>query len=81
LLQHIQTYGLSGNLNYKQQMNYFTTTGYNYRTNQEEEQIQYFATDGSTTGFIDETRDTERLRKESVLKLVLNGLSLQTLLD
>jgi hypothetical protein len=64
-------------------MNYFTTTGYNYRTNQGggRTNSQYFATDGSTTGFIDETRDTERLRKESVLKLVLNGLSLQTLLD
>lgn len=61
-----ETYGISGNLNYKtEKMNYFTTTGYNYRVNQGAGQTnsQYFATDGSTTGFIDETRDTERLRK------------------
>ena len=61
-----ETYGLSGNLNYKtEKMNYFTTTGYNYRNNQGagKTNSQYFATDGSTTGFIDETRDTERLRK------------------
>ena len=61
-----ETYGLSGNLNYKtEKMNYFTTTGYNYRTNQGAGRTnsQYFGTDGLTTGFIDETRDTERLRK------------------
>ena len=61
-----ETYGLSGNLNYKtEKMNYFTTTGYNYRTNQGagKTNSQYFGTDGLTTGFIDETRDTERLRK------------------
>jgi outer membrane receptor protein involved in Fe transport len=61
-----ETYGLSGNINYKtEKMNYFTTTGYNYRTNQGagKTNSQYFGTDGLTTGFIDETRDTERLRK------------------
>jgi outer membrane receptor protein involved in Fe transport len=61
-----ETYGLSGNINYKtEKMNYFTTTGYNYRVNQGggKTNSQYFATDGSTSGFINETRNTERLRK------------------
>jgi hypothetical protein len=63
-------------------MNYFTTTGYNYRTNQGggKTNSQYFATDGSTPGFIDETRDTERLRKGISTKTGF-GLSLQILLD
>ncbi|MFT5251757.1 MAG: outer membrane receptor for ferrienterochelin and colicins [Flavobacteriales bacterium] len=61
-----ETYGLSGNLNYKtDKMNYFTTSGYNYRTNQGagKTNSEYFAADGSTSKFIDETRNTERLRK------------------
>jgi outer membrane receptor protein involved in Fe transport len=61
-----ETYGLSGNLNYKtDKMNYFTTTGYNYRTNQGggKTNSEYFNTDGTTSRFIDEKRNTERLRK------------------
>jgi hypothetical protein len=44
-----ETYGLSGNLNYKTAKMNFTTTGYNYRTNQGggRTNSQYFA-DGST---------------------------------
>tara|TARA_R110000868_G_scaffold57476_7_gene177452 strand:+ start:11183 stop:13663 length:2481 start_codon:yes stop_codon:yes gene_type:complete len=61
-----ETYGLSGNLNYKtEKMNYFTTTGYNYRTNEGggKTNSQYFNSDGSTNKFIDESRDTQRIRK------------------
>lgn len=61
-----ETYGLSGNLNYKtEKMNYFTTTGYNYRTNQGggKTNAEYFNTDRSTSKFIDESRDTQRIRK------------------
>ena len=60
-----ETYGLSANLNYKtEKLNYFTTAGYNYRTNEGEglTNSQYFNPDGSTKGYLDETRDTKRTR-------------------
>ncbi|OOV19029.1 outer membrane beta-barrel family protein [Flavobacterium sp. LM4] len=58
-----ETYGLSANLNYKtKKLNYFTTAGYNYRTNEGEglTNSEYFNADGSTKGYLDETRDTKR---------------------
>ncbi|KAF2517102.1 outer membrane beta-barrel family protein [Flavobacterium foetidum] len=60
-----ETYGLSGNLNYKtEKLNYFTTAGYNYRTNEGRglTNSQYFNEDGSTRSYLDEDRDTKRIR-------------------
>jgi outer membrane receptor for ferrienterochelin and colicins len=60
-----ETYGLSANLNYKtEKLNYFTTAGYNYRTNEGEglTNTKYFNTDGSPKRYLDETRDTKRTR-------------------
>ncbi|WP_281232449.1 TonB-dependent receptor domain-containing protein [Flavobacterium gelatinilyticum] len=60
-----ETYGISGNLNYKtEKLNYFTTAGYNYRTTEGagKTNSEYFNTDGSTSKFIDEDRDTKRIR-------------------
>ena len=61
-----ETYGLSANLNYKtEKLNYFTTAGYNYRTNEGagETNSEYFdRTTRATTGFLDEDRDTKRTR-------------------
>ncbi|MCI9844608.1 outer membrane beta-barrel family protein [Flavobacterium pectinovorum] len=60
-----ETYGLSANLNYKtEKFNYFTTAGYNYRTNEGagKTNSEYFNADGSTKRYLDETRDTERTR-------------------
>jgi len=60
-----ETYGLSANLNYKtEKLNYFTTAGYNYRTNEGGglTNTRYFNADGSPKGYLDETRDTERTR-------------------
>ncbi|SDW29527.1 outer membrane beta-barrel family protein [Flavobacterium degerlachei] len=61
-----ETYGLSTNLNYKtEKMNYFTSTGYSYRTNEGAglTNSQYFNPDGSINKFINEDRDTQRTRK------------------
>lgn len=61
-----ETYGLSANLNYKtEKLNFFTTTGYNYRTTEGAglTNSKYFNTDGSISHYINEDRDTERLRK------------------
>lgn len=58
-----ETYGLSANLNYKtEKLNYFTTLGYNYRTNEGggETNTSYFNADGTPKGFLDEDRDTKR---------------------
>jgi hypothetical protein len=45
-------------------MNYFTTTlQLQIESRWRKTNSEYFAADRSTTGFIDETRDTERLRK------------------
>ena len=60
-----ETYGLSANLNYKtEKLNYFTTAGYNYRTNEGEglTNTKYFNEDGSPKRYLDETRDTKRTR-------------------
>lgn len=61
-----ETYGLNGNLNYKvNALNFFTTTGYDYRTSQGAgvNENEYFNDNGTTRNFIFEDRDTERLRK------------------
>jgi outer membrane receptor protein involved in Fe transport len=58
-----ETYGLSANLNYKtEKLNYFTTAGYNYRTNEGggKTNTSYFNADGSPKGYLDEDRDTKR---------------------
>jgi len=60
-----ETYGISGNLNYKtEKVNYFTTAGYNYRTNEGagKTNSEYFNPDGTTKNFLDEDRDTKRTR-------------------
>ncbi len=58
-----ETYGLSANLNYKtEKLNYFTTAGYNYRTNEGGglTNTSYYNADGTPKGFLDEDRDTKR---------------------
>ena len=58
-----ETYGLSGNLNYKtEKLNYFTTLGYNHRTNEGAglTNTEYFNADGTPKAFLDEDRDTKR---------------------
>jgi outer membrane receptor for ferrienterochelin and colicins len=60
-----ETYGLSANLNYKtEKFNYFTTAGYNYRTNEGRglTNTSYYNADGSPKGYLDEDRDTKRIR-------------------
>lgn len=60
-----ETFGLSANLNYKtEKLNYFTTAGYNHRTNEGSglTNTEYFNEDGSTKNFLDEDRDTKRTR-------------------
>jgi outer membrane receptor for ferrienterochelin and colicins len=61
-----ETYGISANLNYKtEKLNYFTSTGYDYRTNEGGgvTDSQYFNPDGSVSNYIYENRDTKRTRK------------------
>jgi hypothetical protein len=61
-----ESYGLSGNINYKSEnFNVFTTTGYNYRTNPGKFifNTEYLNADGSTRNFIDERRKNERISK------------------
>jgi outer membrane receptor for ferrienterochelin and colicins len=58
-----ETYGLSGNLNYKtEKLNYFTTAGYNHRTNEGggKTNTDYFNADGTPKRYLDEDRDTKR---------------------
>jgi outer membrane receptor protein involved in Fe transport len=58
-----ETYGLSANLNYKtEKLNYFTTAGYNHRTNEGGglTNSEYFNTDGTPKSFLEENRDTKR---------------------
>ncbi|MBF4518160.1 TonB-dependent receptor [Flavobacterium sp. ANB] len=58
-----ETYGLSANLNYKtEKLNYFTTAGYNYRTNEGGGQTntEYLNADGTPKSYLDEDRDTKR---------------------
>lgn len=60
-----ETYGLSANLNYKtEKLNYFTTAGYNHRTNEGagKTNSEYFNEDGTTKNFLYEDRETERVR-------------------
>lgn len=60
-----ETYGLSANLNYKtEKLNYFTTAGYNYRTNEGggETNTEYLNANGTPKGYLDEDRDTKRTR-------------------
>ena len=61
-----ETYGLSANINYKtEEFNFFTTTGYNYRTNPGRAIIntEYLTDAGETDYFINERRRNERLSK------------------
>ena len=61
-----ETYGISANVNYKtEKLNYFTTLGYNRRTNEGggKTNSQYFNADGSIKNFLDEDRNTERTRE------------------
>ncbi|PIF71512.1 outer membrane beta-barrel family protein [Flavobacterium sp. 2] len=58
-----EAYGLTANLNYKtEKLNYFTTLGYNHRTNEGGglTNTSYFNADGTPKGFLDEDRDTKR---------------------
>lgn len=60
-----ETYGLSANVNYKtEKLNYFTTAGYNHRTNEGGglTNTSYYNADGSPKGYLDEDRDTKRIR-------------------
>lgn len=60
-----ETYGLSANVNYKtEKFNYFTTAGYNHRTNEGggKTNSEYFNEDGSIKNFLDEDRETKRTR-------------------
>lgn len=61
-----ESYGLSGNVNYKtEQFNLFTTTGYNYRNNPGNalNETQYLNPSDPNRTFIDERRSNERLSK------------------
>jgi len=61
-----ESYGISGNINYKtDQFNLYTTTGYNYRNNPGSaiNNTQYLNADGSTRNYIDERRENERIRE------------------
>jgi outer membrane receptor protein involved in Fe transport len=60
-----ETYGLSSNVNYKtEKLNYFTTLGYNHRTNEGggKTNSEYYNEDGSIKNFLDEDRNTKRTR-------------------
>lgn len=61
-----ETYGLTGNVNYKaKEFNLFTTQGYNYRNNPGNAftDSRYLNADNSTRDFMNETRTNERLNK------------------
>jgi outer membrane receptor for ferrienterochelin and colicins len=58
-----ESYGISGNLNYKSEnFNLFTTQGYNYRTGPGNSltDSEYLNSDGSVRNYIDERRNNER---------------------
>ena len=60
-----ETYGLTANVNYKtEKLNYFTTAGYNRRTNEGggKTNSDYFNADGSIKNYLDEDRETKRIR-------------------
>lgn len=61
-----ETYGLSGNINYKtKEFNLFTTQGYNYRKNPGNAftDSRYLTADNSTKDYMNESRNNERLNK------------------
>jgi outer membrane receptor for ferrienterochelin and colicins len=61
-----ETYGASANINYKtEKLNFFTTTGYNYRNNTGYNltETQYLNKDETTKGYVYDNRDTERIGK------------------
>lgn len=63
---HPETYGLSGNINYKtEDFNLFTTTGYNYRTNPGNgiTNTEYLDADGNPTRYINERRENDRMSR------------------
>jgi len=60
-----ETYGVTANVNYKtEKLNYFTTLGYNHRTNEGggKTNSEYFNADGSIKNYLDEDRNTKRTR-------------------
>jgi outer membrane receptor for ferrienterochelin and colicins len=60
-----ETYGLSANMNYKKEnINYFTTLGYNHKTNEGggKTNSEYFNEDGSVKNFLDEDRSTKKIK-------------------
>jgi outer membrane receptor for ferrienterochelin and colicins len=60
-----EAYGLSANMNYKtEKLNYFSTAGYNHRTNEGggKTNSEYFNEDGTFKNFLDENRETKRTR-------------------
>ncbi|MES2239393.1 MAG: outer membrane beta-barrel family protein [Bacteroidota bacterium] len=62
-----ETYGLSADLNYKtKKLNFFTSTGYNYRTSKGTGLTNSTNLDkdtGDIIGYTDEVKNTERIRK------------------
>jgi len=62
-----ETYGLSTNLNYKtEKLNFFTSTGYDYRTSEGRgltHSTLLDSSNGTITGYTNEDKDTERIRK------------------
>lgn len=62
-----ETYGLSANLNYKtEKLNFFTSTGYDYRTSEGRgltHSTLLDSSNGAITGYTNEDKDTERIRK------------------
>src|SRR5690606_20212599 len=61
-----ESYGISGNLNYKtENFNLFTNIGYNYRTNPglSTTQTRYLDADDNTLSYVDERRESDRLSK------------------
>ena len=61
-----ETYGASANLNLKtEKFNFFTTTGYDYRTSEGRgfTNSTNFNSNKDITGYVNENRDTDRLRK------------------
>ncbi len=61
-----ESYGFSGNLNYKtENFNLFTNIGYNYRTNPglSTTETRYLDQDDNTTSYVDERRESDRLSK------------------
>ncbi len=61
-----ETYGLSGDLNFKtKKLNFFTSTGYNYRTSEGAglTYSQLLDSNKNTIGYTNEDKNTERIRK------------------